>query len=263
MESSSSGASVTCFKKSLSLKVMELVCQPGVCFSVQHCLKNKTRAGLGISFFQCWFQHGLSKQLSEDEGRTRKEGEKERQGCAVRRNLRENGKSDGGCAESGSTLRTYEVTPAFSSWGLLLRALAWQTFVVYCIIYFTKKSEICDFPSISFLSQLLVEILENSHNWYYLVTLIFERKKKQKNLRTSCFWGDWSWGISCSPRSFDLADPYKHYLFKEANYRPPSSYRSRLTLVFVLLDQKPQKTGSSLKTFQVWGMARYTVILCK
>lgn len=40
---------------------------------------------LEFHFSQCWFQHGLSKKLSEDEEGQRKEGEKERQGCAVRR----------------------------------------------------------------------------------------------------------------------------------------------------------------------------------
>lgn len=65
---------------------------PNLCYaSLFNTVSEEQNKGQGLEFHvsQCWFQHGLSKQLSEDEEGQRKErskeGERERQRCAVRR----------------------------------------------------------------------------------------------------------------------------------------------------------------------------------
>ena len=133
-------ASVTCLK-SLSLNVMELVCQPGLvllCSTLS--LKNKAKGRTWNFIFLSAGSNMVSvrsyQKTRKDKGRKERKRDKDVQWGEFEREW----ENDEGCTEkSGSTLRTYEVTPAFSSWGLLLWALAWQTFVVYCIIYFTKS----------------------------------------------------------------------------------------------------------------------------
>lgn len=121
---------------------------PGVptwsCASLFNTGSQEWNKGQDLEFHvsQCWFQHGLSKQLLEDEEGQRKEGRKESRTDkdVPWGEFGREWENDEGCTAKGrSTRRTYEVTPAFSSWGLLLWALAWQIFVVYCIIYFTKS----------------------------------------------------------------------------------------------------------------------------
>ena len=118
---------------------------PNLCYASQfNTVSQEKNKGQGLEFHvsQCWFQHGLSKQLSEDEEGQRKEGRKER-GRDKDVQWGEFGReweNDEDCISKGrSTLRTHEVTWAFSWWGLLLWALAWQIFIVYCIIYFIKS----------------------------------------------------------------------------------------------------------------------------